>query len=45
MHWLASRMYPKSYPYDLEKKIIDFYELFFGKTLTKEEIDYYFKDY
>ncbi len=45
VHWLASRMYPKSYPYDLEKKIIDFYELFFGKTLTKEEIDYYFKDY
>lgn len=44
-HWLASRMYPDLYPYDLDKKIVDFYELFFGKTLTKKDMEYYFKGY
>jgi iron complex transport system substrate-binding protein len=41
-HWIASKLYPKTYPYDIRKKVKDYYKLFFKVNLTDEQLSYYF---
>jgi iron complex transport system substrate-binding protein len=41
-HWIASKLYPDSYPYDIRKKVKDYYKLFFKVDLTDEQLNYYF---
>jgi iron complex transport system substrate-binding protein len=41
-HWLASILYPDQYPYDLRAKTAAFFTLFFGVTLSDEEMTRYF---
>ncbi|MFV0481174.1 MAG: ABC transporter substrate-binding protein [Campylobacteraceae bacterium] len=43
-HWLASKFYKETYPYDIDAKIADFFKVFFYKELNKEEIKHYFVD-
>jgi len=38
-HWLAARIYPDRYPYDLRAKIRTFFQLFFAVSLSELEID------
>jgi len=42
-HWIASRLYPARYPYKIEDKVKAFYQLFFGVTLSDEDLETYFK--
>jgi iron complex transport system substrate-binding protein len=37
-HWLTSKFYPESYPYDLRSKAKSFFDLFFGVTLSDNEM-------
>lgn len=41
-HWIASKLYPQRYPYDIQEKIKAFYQLFFNKTLSDKDLKTYF---
>jgi iron complex transport system substrate-binding protein len=37
-HWLAATLYPEIYPYDIRKKAQTFFQLFFGVSLSEDEM-------
>lgn len=41
-HWIASKLYPTSYPYNIQEKVRAFYQLFFGVKLSDEDMKTYF---
>lgn len=41
-HWIASKLYPKTYPYDIRKKVKDYYKLFFKVDLSDKDLKQYF---
>ncbi|DAB32374.1 MAG TPA: ABC transporter substrate-binding protein [Sulfurospirillum sp. UBA11407] len=42
-HWIASRLYPKLYPYDIKEQVREYYKLFFKVNLSDEELKLYFQ--
>ncbi len=41
-HWIASKLYPTRYPFKIQEKVSAFYQLFFGVTLSEEDLKTYF---
>lgn len=41
-HWVASKLYPQLYPYDIKEKVRVFYKLFFNVELTNDHLKNYF---
>lgn len=41
-HWIASKLYPTRYPYNISTKVRDYYQLFFGVKLSDEDMKTYF---
>lgn len=41
-HWIASKLYPTRYPYNIQEKVRAFYQLFFGVKLSDEDMKTYF---
>ena len=41
-HWIASKLYPARYPYNIQSKVRAYYQLFFGVALSDEDLKIYF---
>ena len=41
-HWIASKLYPTRYPYNIQDKVRAYYQLFFGVALSDEDLKTYF---
>jgi len=38
LQWVASKLYPKEYPVDIEKETKAFYQIFFNATLSDPDV-------